>query len=160
MLHISPPGFTSPHFTSHFSLPFFQNTLLFSSPSHNHFYILNCPRYVHSDQLGSKIDDMTCTISTTHPLHQRYHPLSLPNQRPTPTLTHQITTAPTKTPKMHFLGTALALLASSSVVLALPGHNAAQISCAVVFFLSSLPPLSFNSSQIRYTIYTIQDGTC
>lgn len=43
---------------------------------------------------------------------------------------------------MNFLGTALALLASSSVVLALPGLNAAQISCAVVRFPPSLPLFS------------------
>lgn len=52
---------------------------------------------------------------------------------------------------MHFLGTALTLLASSSVVLALPGQNAAQISCAVVCFLLSLPALSPDPSQ--YTTY-------
>ena len=52
---------------------------------------------------------------------------------------------------MHFLGTALTLLASSSVVLALPGQNAAQISCAVVCFLLSLPTLSPDPSQ--YTTY-------
>ena len=60
---------------------------------------------------------------------------------------------------MNFLGTALALLASSSVVLALPGHNAAQISCAVVRFPPSLPLFPHpDSSQIPYAIYTIQDN--
>ena len=57
---------------------------------------------------------------------------------------------------MHFLGTALALLASSSVVLALPGHNAAQISCAVVRFPPSLR--LFSSPRALHKYHTIQDN--